>query len=360
MNQNLQRSPLRAIQGVQDQPNRVIPPVSVGEILAEALPTYQVRGILSCGAVHVVFGDSQSGKTFLMLDLAACVATGTQFAGRKTRQGSVLYVSAEGNGGLGKRLRALVQKYPGLPAAPLRVVRQPVDLIEMVEDLEIRARDLQDDQGKLGLVVLDTLSQTIGGRDENGPDMAAYVSAATKIAASLGAPVVINHHLGKDVTRGARGNSSLRGNVDAMFRITNVDGQRGMAAEKMRDGELEAMGFALRVLPVGRDSDGEEQTSCVIDWTGAAPVPGRKPISGAAQKLLFQLAGDLAKSAGGRGELRAGRPIFTLEALQASWAATKAATQQPKQAAPSYCRRALHALIEGGHLQAEGGELWFP
>ena len=338
--------------------NRVFRPCSIGEIIAEPLPPYQIKGILARGGVNVIFGDSQSGKTFLMLDMAASVATGSPFAGKKTKKGSVLYVSAEGNGGLGKRLRALAQKYPGLPEAPLRIIRQPVDLIDMLNDLESRVYDLQDDQGDLGLIVLDTLSQTLGGRDENGPDMATYIKAATRLAAVFSVPVVIIHHIGKDATRGARGNSSLRCNVDGMFRITNSDGQRGMAGEKMRDGDLESMGFTLRIVPVGHDEDGEEQTSCVVEWGGAAPQLTNKPVTGAAQKLVFQLANGLAKSAGEAGKLTEGRAVFLKSDLLACWAATKKSSGEAKQAAPSYCNRAIDRLTSSGHLQSEGEALW--
>lgn len=352
----MSRAPLYAVASTTGTLKRLD---SIADILAEPLPTYAMRPLLAHRAVHVLYGDSQTGKTFLALDLAATIATGGTWDGRNVAVAPVLYVSAEGNGGLGKRLRALVRKYPGVTAAPIRVLRQSIDLLNDQPALVERALSFAEEHGgQAGLIVLDTLAQTIGGRDENGPDMAGYVGRAADLAAKTGAAVLIVHHAGKDTTRGARGHSSLRGNVDAIYRVTvGDDGTRTVTAEKTRDDTMSPWCYRLDVHSVGRDSDGIEQTSCTVAL-GGTPVTQRPAISGAAQKLLYRLAGEVAEAAGRAGRIAAnGRPIIDYERLAATWQAARDAAGS-RRTAPSYILRPLAALADAGYLVAVGEQQW--
>jgi len=46
------------------------------------------------------------GKTFIALDMAFSVATGTPWQGHDTKQGSVVYIAAEGVQGMAQRIDA--------------------------------------------------------------------------------------------------------------------------------------------------------------------------------------------------------------------------------------------------------------
>ena len=364
MNDGASRS-LAPLRPIIDVPTalRVRAPERIADLLAEALSEDLVDGLIPRKSVTVLWGDSQSGKTFFALDLAACIATGQEFAGRKVKQGSILYVAAEGYGGLPKRLRALVQKFPDLPSCGFCAVRQSVNLREWKGDLLIRARDVIDDAGPLGLLVLDTLSQTIYG-DENGKDMGEYVGAAGWLADELDCSLLIIHHQGKDAARGMRGSSALRGNVDVAIHLKSDSHGNRMATTdssqggKSRDDEPVEIGFRLHVCAVGHDTSGREITSCVVEYQAADFAhQNSKPLVGAAQKLLKELAADLARaSCRYRPD---GTPLIACADLQGAWAASKKATGRDKQAAPSYMSRPLADLVANGHLMQEGGDLWF-
>lgn len=331
--------------------SRVDPARSVGEILAEPLPAYVLRPLLARRAVHVVYGDANCGKTFFTLDISARIACGGDWQGRLIEAAPVLYVAAEGFGGLPKRLRALVQQYPGLPAAPLHIVRQSVDLIDAVVDLIALANDLSNDRA-LGLIVLDTLAQTIGGRDENSSDMATYVQRATALAHKTDAPVLIVHHAGKDVQRGARGHSALRGNVDAVYRINaDENGVRTVVAEKCRDDTVMPFCYTLRVVDVGRDAAGEQQTSCTVEYRAdlVAQSDGRR-LLGKARTQLLRVAELVAKNAlEGNEALENGKPLVFYERLVEAWQAERKRTGA-KRASPSYIDRPLADLVDRGYL----------
>jgi AAA domain len=73
-----------------------------------ALPPLEslVDGLLFVPGESVLYSPPKLAKTFMALDLAFSVATGQPFMGRDVRQGPVVFVAAEGVGGLGVRIQA--------------------------------------------------------------------------------------------------------------------------------------------------------------------------------------------------------------------------------------------------------------
>ena len=63
-------------------------------------------GIITQHGLSVMYGAPGAGKSFVALDMALSISTGTPWQGIPTRQGKVLYIAGEGVGGLGKRLKA--------------------------------------------------------------------------------------------------------------------------------------------------------------------------------------------------------------------------------------------------------------
>jgi len=59
------------------------------------IPALLVEGLLHKGSKLVLGGGSKSMKTWTLLDLSICVATGTEWWGKKTKKGKVLYVNFE-------------------------------------------------------------------------------------------------------------------------------------------------------------------------------------------------------------------------------------------------------------------------
>ena len=67
-----------------------------------------VEGLLTEGGASVIYGPSNCGKSFWVLDLAVAVATGKPFRGnREVDQGAVIYVALEGSHGVSNRIEAL-------------------------------------------------------------------------------------------------------------------------------------------------------------------------------------------------------------------------------------------------------------
>lgn len=97
---------LAAEQAVEDaKPLRYL--IENADVFAHgASPTWLIKGVLPQADLVVLYGASGSGKSFVALDMAAALARGVPWRGRKVRQTNVVYVAAEGAGGFRKRMQA--------------------------------------------------------------------------------------------------------------------------------------------------------------------------------------------------------------------------------------------------------------
>lgn len=237
-------------------------PVPMAEFANAKALNWTVKGILPRAALVVLFGDSGSGKTFITLQLAAAVARGVPWRGRKVRQGRVVYVCAEGRHGFAMRGAA----YAAHAEVPWSDV--PLDVIADAPNLMLKedALALAKAIGKADLVVVDTLAQTMPGGNENaGEDVGRVLAHCQGLHRATGATVLLVHHSGKDASKGARGWSGLRAAADAELEVIRTPSGRLLRTGKEKDGpdDIE-FGFALEVVPLGVDEDGDPITSCAV------------------------------------------------------------------------------------------------
>jgi AAA domain/Bifunctional DNA primase/polymerase, N-terminal len=227
-----------------------------------------VKGLLDCGAFSLLFGPTNSGKTFVMLDIAFHIAAGRPWQGRKVKQGLVIYVAAEGGRGILKRLFAL-RKHYGVDDVPLVVVPCPVNLLDKTQagdtsKLIALVRQAEVEYGQPAeLVVIDALSRSLAGGNENAPDdMGTFVGHVDRVRAALKSHLTVVHHTGLTETHRARGSTVLPAAVDTEIRV--LDGE--ISTTKQRDREkIKPLRFKLKNIPVGVDEDGDPVSSCVIE-----------------------------------------------------------------------------------------------
>jgi len=239
----------------------------VADLALTATTKPLVRGLLDWGTMSVLYGESNAGKTFATMDIAYHVAAGRDWGGLKVTQAPVLYGAAEGGGGATKRAAALRAKYG--PCAAFHFLRYPVNLLDPAADLGPLIALAQGIEG-LGLVVLDTLARVMAGGDENSNvDMGTLVRHVDAIRAATGAHVLIVHHTGKDLARGARGHSSLRAATDTEIEVT----PGRLAVTKQRDLDREFVtGFDLEPVVLGVSADGDPVSSCTVVLKAAGPA----------------------------------------------------------------------------------------
>ena len=229
---------------------------------------YIVKNVLDLGAMSVVYGPSNSGKTFFALDIAYHVAIDHRWRTQRVAGGGVLYLAAEGGNGIANRIVGL-RKTSGVVDVPFALRRAGLDLLHPDADTErviTLARDVSE-RAPLKLIVIDTLSRVMAGGDENGPvDMTAFIKNVDRIRHATGAHIMIVHHTGKDVAKGARGHSSLRAATDTEIEVITDETEMRLAkVTKQRDLQGgEEFAFKLDAVALGVDQDGDAVTTCIV------------------------------------------------------------------------------------------------
>ena len=230
-----------------------------------------IGGLLDRAAMSVVFGGSNTGKTFFTLDLSACIALDREWRGRKVRHGAVVYIAAEGGLGIEERLTAYRLHHDvKTTGVPLYVIPEPIDLCKSDTDVNLLLQRLAalPAEPSIELIVIDTLSRALAGGNENGADdMGAFVRHCDRLRAVSRAHVLVIHHAGKDEGRGARGHSLLRAAADTEIEVSKSELPNVATAEVVKQRDRlsgDKFSFALKSLDIGQDDDGAPVTSCVV------------------------------------------------------------------------------------------------
>lgn len=272
-----------------------------GAELSNAPPMrWIVRGVLPLEGLAALYGPSGSGKSFMVLDVAASVAGGDySWFGRRVTQCPVTYCALEGEAGMGKRIAAWSLHHKKPVPNSLRFIAQAFDLLDGGDVAEL-GKAIQAAGGAGGLVILDTLNRAAPGADENSSvDMGNIIAASKRLQSITGGLVLLVHHTGKDAAKGLRGHSSLYAALDGAIEVTKTDTRREWSIAKSKDDETGAAhAFKLEVVPVGFDDEGEEITSCAAVADDSADTVKRVKLpSGGNQKIaLDALAEPLRKS----------------------------------------------------------------
>jgi hypothetical protein len=249
--------------------------LTTNELLALPPSRWLMEGIIPEEGFIGLYGAPGSGKSFIALDWAMCISEGRPWLGRyKTKQSPVVYVAAEGGRGIQQRVRAWMSYYGyrELPAmyyllSPLYVRTEGT--VEKFLD-ELATLDIWP-----GLLVLDTLSRSFGGGEENASaDMGHFVDRVTQLATGRRMAVLVVHHKNATGLR-ERGNTAFRGATDAMFACNaEKDKVTGhiIRVELVNDKQKDALETpTIYVTPVA-----EAKPSLVFELTEPPPAKQRK------------------------------------------------------------------------------------
>jgi hypothetical protein len=186
-------------------------------------PEYLITDVLTVGTMALLTGKPGGGKTFVGLDFAFSVATGSWWQRRwEVSAGPVLYFYAEGVTGLPARMQAWEQYHrTPLDDFPIWFYPVPVNLLDPAWG---DAVSLLAAQYEAILVVIDTTNRNMAGGDENSSrDMGLLIRATDSIRiVAPGATVLLVHHTPKE-GESPRGHSSLEGAADSIL-LTKKEG----------------------------------------------------------------------------------------------------------------------------------------
>ncbi len=271
--------------------------VRIGEIPIEP-PEYLVKPLLERDCTAAVIGRPGSYKSFLALSVAASIATGTEWHGHRVIQGPALYIAAEGQGGIRRRVRAWeivhgieLQEHPFLIRRRSAALTDPAAWPELKSKIDAATREV----GPPLLIVLDTLAANFGpGHESDTGDMSAAMATVNRIRAAYGCAVLIVHHPSLADPRRARGSSVQVGALEHEYILEKDDtGTARLVTTKMKDGaEPDPLAFKFSTVELGIvDADGDPVTSGVlsrVDYTDPKHAPATGKNQKAALNVLHQ------------------------------------------------------------------------
>lgn len=231
-----------------------------------------IKHVVPAASIGMLYGGSGTFKSFIAIDAALHVAHGLPWLGRRTTQGSVLYIAAEGGTGLWPRICAWHQaRRLRYDSVPLHVVPAALDL---TQDAWRVVEAAQSKGITPAMVVIDTLSQTYNGEENSANEVAAYFrELGTRFRQLWGCAVLILHHTGHNATERPRGSSAMRANLDFMLGVFRDEKEMlaTLTCAKQKDGEaFDDTTFRLSMHDLGTDEDGDKVTSLVARHLSSA------------------------------------------------------------------------------------------
>lgn len=268
---------------------------TIDEFMGRTPPSWIIKGLLPKAELGVIYGDSGAGKTFIALDQAMAIARGVDWRGRKTKQGAVAYIVAEGSGGFMDRVKAYCQQHQVDTASlPFYILPAAPDFMDSGKDssagVVALAREIKK-LGPLAAIYVDTYARVMPGNENDAKDAGAVVTNCSHLSRTAqGAIVMLVHHSGKDSTRGARGSGVLRAAADVEFAVSKAAAQHTVTVTKMKDGEDGGkLHYKLAQITIGMDEDGEDRTSCVVEHIAdGAPEPVQAKKRGEVQERILE------------------------------------------------------------------------
>jgi hypothetical protein len=215
---------------------------SMAELAKLPRPEFLIDGLLPSRGLSVVYGKEGSGKSFLTLDWALCLAHGRPWANLPVKQTRVIYVAAEGAYGYPSRIAAwhkATKLDPEQAASEIFFLDEPVHLTDSRNDLDEFVAKVEQRRLRPGLMIFDTLSRCLAGEDENSAKvMSAAVERVEKIGNRFQCGVILVHHA-RRLDQEIRGSSSLPGAANMMCSVAQHRGKDTrlmVKCSKMKDG----------------------------------------------------------------------------------------------------------------------------
>lgn|GEM_PF-6060916 len=206
--------------------------LSFAEFLAAPMPEYLVPKMFYRDGLSVVFGAPGAAKSFFVLDIALCLATGAPWRGQQLRPGRVHYVMGEGQATNTLRTHAWLRHHdvPATQGESFVAYTEPIMLTEA--GISAYLADVEADRPDM--IILDTKNLMFAGKESQGEDYGAMLRVLHRLRAAAGgcATVLVDHSGLTDDDR-TRGSNAQKGGVETEIRVSDDRGFR--RAEVTRD-----------------------------------------------------------------------------------------------------------------------------
>ena len=342
-----------------------------------------VESIIPKRAFVALFAPPASWKSFIALDLAEAIATGREWMGYKIpKKGAVLFISGEGHGGRGARVKACKIQNNSPDGANLYVIRAQINIRSSQEDFDALTSAINELVAQidepLEIIILDTLMRMSGGNfnENSSEDMGGFISQTGKLQQLYNCALMVIHHSGKHI-KGLRGHSSLLGAVDTELEIqrqdsvinsadTSVIGNAILTVSKQKDGaDSIVVGIEVVLVEIGTSSLGFEITTSLAirhnqDIAGSNSQGNKNNAgSGGNQKIEMDSLMKVIKAKGSYREVDGtSRYGVALDDWRAEFWGMKGCTEDDKAAFKKAWLRARERLVAVNKIVIGSGWVW--
>jgi len=238
-------------------------------------PDFLIKTLFESNALGQIFGPTGSGKSFVVLDMAYCIAAGLDYHGLAVKQGNVAYICGEGFRAIGRRVKALQNKYDADVNGKLFISEQPGAFIDIGVTSEVS--EAIKEIGNVNLVIIDTYHRNMGGGNENSADdFGLVLRNIDAFLKPLNVAVLIVHHSGHMETNRSRGSSAIRAAMDFEYQVDKNSDTVTLKPTKIKDGTTPPpMHFTLVDSEIGLDHEGNAITSAYLDSKAGGDKTGQ-------------------------------------------------------------------------------------
>ncbi|MEJ6060404.1 helicase RepA family protein [Aliivibrio salmonicida] len=214
---------------------------SIGSKGYDCVANWLVHDLIPSSSFGIIYGASGSLKSFLAIDLCCSITRGNHWNYHAVKKGAVVYVAAEGQMGVAKRIKAC-EIANSIKTEHLYVLGHSLTMSEESnqEALITAIQEIEQTRNvKVQLVVLDTLARCYSGDENTSRDMSAFVHGCDIVRAVTDTTILCIHHSGRDEAKGARGSSALKAACDFEFHVKRTGKSKLLTFTntKQKDGE---------------------------------------------------------------------------------------------------------------------------
>lgn len=225
-----------------------------------------VDGVIERGSFFGLIGAAEAGKTFVAVDLAAGVASGTSWMGMNVaRAGTVVYITAEASSSVVRRLGAWGHHTGQDIGSNVLIPSGSAVLTETSEQVFEELIEARPD-----LIIIDTWTRATPGMNENSADQVSEVIRSLDLVRhKTGAAVGVIHHISTSSGR-ARGSTALYGAFDTEFLVEqgDVPGEGSVCQTKVKDGTRDASSKMHFHITTGHVDEAGNPTGVLVPGRG--------------------------------------------------------------------------------------------
>jgi len=253
---------------------------------------WMIDGVLTKHGFAVMYGAPGTGKSFIAIDMALCMAHDIAWHGKQTNAGTVLYIAGEGVSGLGKRVQAWKLHHGIEGNGSLKVLPVAVDMMDQ-ESIERLLRTIDSLGTTFSCLVIDTVARSMTGEENSATDMSSFIRGCDAIKHHTGCGLLAIHHAGKDASRGInsmRGSSALAGAADTVLAVGKSENIVALSMEKQKDSDpMDKITFEMVSIALMDD------TSVIMQPIEAQPTTKKQSLSARQHHALQALQNTLIK-----------------------------------------------------------------